>query len=145
MKELSSQGTASLETKEQKMNGSMTDGSVSLRALRWSARVWSILAVGLVLLFAFGEGMNLSHFTAHELVLFVFFPLGVCLGMAVAWWREGLGGGVTVASFAAFYLAHFLQSSHLPRGLAFAAVAAPGFLFLLSWLLARSAARQSGV
>ena len=127
------------------MKSSMTDGSVSLRALRWSARVWSILAVGLVLLFAFGEGVNLSHFTARELVLFAFFPLGVCLGMAVAWWREGLGGGVTVASFAAFYLAHFLQSSHLPRGLAFAAVAAPGFLFLLSWLLARSAARQSGV
>ena len=67
------------------MKSSMTDGSVSLRALRWSARVWSILAVGLVLLFASGEGMNLAHFTAHELVLFVFFPLGVCLGMAVAW------------------------------------------------------------
>jgi len=65
--------------------------------------------------------------------------------MAVAWRWEGLGGGITVASFAGFYLAHFLQSSHLPRGFAFAAVAAPGFLFLLSWLLTRSAAKQSGV
>ena len=78
MRELGSQGTASLETKEQEMKSSMTDGSVSLRALRWSARVWSILAVGLVLLFAFGEGVNLSHFTARELVLFAFFPPLAC-------------------------------------------------------------------
>ena len=127
------------------MNRSMANGAVSLRILRWLARGWSVLAVGLILLFAVGEGMNLLLFTARELLLFVFFPLGVCLGMVVAWRWEGLGGGITVASLIAFYLVHFRQSSQFPRGLAFVTVAAPGFLFLLSWLWTRSAAKRHGV
>ena len=127
------------------MNGSMRKMSVSLCALRWSARVLSILAVGIVLMFAFGEGLNLSHFTAQELVLFVFFPLGVCLGMVVAWRWEGLGGGITMASLAAFYLVNRLSSSSFPRGFAFGALAAPGFLFLLCWLWTRLSTKQHGV
>ncbi len=99
--------------------------------LRWSARILSILVVGILLVFAFGEGLNLSHFTARELLLFVFFPLGFCVGMVVAWWREGLGGGITVGSLAAFYLLDRLLSSSFPRGWAFVALAVPGFLFLL--------------
>jgi hypothetical protein len=98
--------------------------------------------VGIILLFAFGEGLNLSHFTAHDLVLFVFFPLGVCVGMAEAWRWESLGGGITVASLAAFYLAHRLLSPSFPRGFAFVAIAAPGFLFLLCWLWTRSTTKQ---
>jgi hypothetical protein len=101
--------------------------------------------MGVVLLFAFGEGLNLSHFTARELVLFAFFPIGVCLGMALAWRWEGFGGGLTVASLAAFYLAQRLTSSSFPRGFAFVALAAPGFLFLLCWLWARSTTKQPGV
>lgn len=127
------------------MNGSITNRSVSLCALRWSARVLSILAVGIVLLFAFGEGLNLSQFTTRELVLFAFFPLGVCLGMVVAWWREGLGGGITMACLAAFYLVNRLSSSSFPRGLAFVALAAPGFLFLVCWLWTRLTTKQHGV
>ena len=126
------------------MNSSMTNRLVALRALRWSARVLSILAVGIILLFAFGEGLNLSLFTARELVLFVFFPLGVCLGMVVAWRWEGLGGGITVASLAAFYLVHRLSSSSFPRGFAVVALAAPGFLFLLCWLWTRLTTKQHG-
>jgi hypothetical protein len=104
----------------------------------------SILVVGVLLLFAFGEGLHLSQFTARELVLFVFFPLGVCLGLALAWRWEGLGGGVTVASLAAFYLVHRLSSSGFPRGFALVAMAAPGFLFLVCWLWTRSTANQHG-
>ena len=75
--------------------------------------------------------LNLSRFTVRELLLFVFFPLGFCVGMVVAWWREGLGGGITVGSLAAFYLVDRLVSSSFPRGWAFVALALPGFLFLL--------------
>jgi len=124
------------------MNSPMTNQLVLLSVLRWSARVLSILSVGVVLLFAFGEGLNLSYFTARELVLFAFFPIGVCLGMALAWRWEGLGGGITVASLAAFYLVQRLTSSSFPRGFAFAVLAAPGFLFLLCWLWARSTKKQ---
>lgn len=127
------------------MNSLMTNRPVSLRILRWSTRVLSILAVGIVLLFAFGEGMNLLHFAAHDWVLFMFFPFGVCLGMAVAWRWEGLGGGITVACLAAFYLAHRLLAPSFPGGFAFLTIAAPGFLFLLAWLWTRSTAKQQRV
>jgi hypothetical protein len=76
------------------------------------------------------------------LALFLFFPLGVCLGMAVAWRWEGLGGCITVASFAAFCLLNHLLSSSFPRGFAFVAVATPGFLFLLCWLWTHSIANR---
>jgi hypothetical protein len=103
-------------------------------SLRWSARALSLLAVAILLAFAFGEGLNLSRFTARELLLFSFFPLGFCAGLVVAWWRELLGGGITVASLAAFYLVDYLLSSSFPRGFAFLLLAVPGFLFLLCGL-----------
>jgi hypothetical protein len=107
--------------------------------------VLSILAVVVVLLFAFGEGLNLSHFTVRDLVLFVFFPIGVGLGMALAWRWEGLGGVITLASLAAFYLADRLLSSSFPRGFAFLAIGSPGFLFLLCWLSTRSITKQHSI
>jgi len=105
----------------------------AVSALRWTARVWSVLALGVVLLFAFGEGLHLAAFSARELVLFLFFPVGICLGMALAWRWEGLGGGITVASLAAFYLVERLTSHSFPRGYALLVLSAPGFLFLLCW------------
>jgi hypothetical protein len=107
----------------------------------WPARALSILSAAILVMFAVGEGLNLSQFTPRELVLFSFFPVGVCLGMAVAWRREVLGGGITVASVAGFYLAHRLLSSGFPRGLAFVALALPGFMFLLGGLWRRSTRR----
>jgi hypothetical protein len=123
---------------------STTDPAGALCALRWSARILSLVAIGIVLSFAFGEGLNFSHFTARDFVLFLYFPLGVCLGMVVAWRWEGLGGGIAVVSLAAFYLAHRLFSPVFPRGFAFIVLAAPGFLFLLCWLWARSIKKRAG-
>jgi hypothetical protein len=127
-----------------------------LRVLRWSARILGLLMVGTVLFFAVGEGLNLSKFPPGELVLFGFFPLGVGLGMLLAWRWELLGGGITVASLAACYLVERLESSSFPRGPAFLFLAAPGVLFLLCGWRTRSARlkkhgadheirRQSGV
>jgi len=65
--------------------------------------------------------------------------------MALAWRWEGLGGGITVASLAAFYLVQRLMTSSFPRGFALVALAAPGFLFLLCWLWARSTTKQHGI
>ncbi|MGB8266460.1 MAG: hypothetical protein WCE44_09080 [Candidatus Velthaea sp.] len=118
----------------------MTNTGGSLLALQWLARALSLAAVGVVLSFAIGGGSfsQLSRFTASELVLFAFFPLGVCLGMVVAWRWEGVGAAITIASLGAFYAAHRLLSPGFPRGFAFVALAAPGLLFLLHWLLKRS-------
>jgi len=101
--------------------------------LRWLARILSIISIGLVIMLALGEGLNPLQLTLREWVLFLFL-LGILLGMIVAWRWEGLGGGITVGSLAAFYLAHRLFSPGFPRGPWFLIIATPGFLFLLCWL-----------
>jgi hypothetical protein len=106
--------------------------------LRWIARVWSILSIGMLVLFVFGEGFEAKPSSA-ELVGLMFFPLGVIMGMILGWWREMLGGLVAVGSLAAFYLWNFLQSGCLPLGPWFLLVVMPGFLFLISALFTRKA------
>ena len=107
--------------------------------LRWSARALSIFAIAILVMFALGQGLNFARFSGRDLFLFVFFPLGLCVGMVIAWWREGLGACIALGSLAAFYLADRLLSSSFPRGVAFVVLAVPGFLFLLSALRTRSA------
>ena len=102
--------------------------------IRWIARAWSIATIVLVVLFLVGEPFDPSR--AQWLGL-LFFPLGVCAGMIVAWWKEALGGSITVSSLLAFYAVHFATAERFPAGWAFLAFAAPGFLFLLSWVVRR--------
>jgi hypothetical protein len=104
-------------------------------ALRWTARGWSVASVGLVLAFIVGEGNNPSG--RNEWLGFLFFPVGISVGMILAWWKEGLGGSITVGSLLAFYLFRLTTAGTLPKGWAWLAFAAPGFLFLLSSHLSR--------
>jgi hypothetical protein len=111
----------------------------SVVIVRWIARMWSLASVGFVLLMLIGsglaEGFNPAQFRLRDWIGLFFFPFGVCLGMIVAWRREGLGGVVTVGSLLAFYAALWVIDGRPPRGPWFALVAAPGILFLLCWLL----------
>ncbi len=114
------------------MESQIEKSSLSTRLVRWTARVWSICSIGLLIGFVVGEGINPK--TSGEAVGLLFFPLGISLGMVLAWWKEGLGGSVTIGCLAVFYAIHFATAGSLPRGAAWSVIAAPGFLFLLSWL-----------
>ena len=113
------------------MNSLATNRPISLCVLRWFARVWSLLAVGVILLFAIGEGLNFSKFSARDLTMFAFFPVGIVMGMVLAWRWESIGGGITIASLAVFYAVDRVLSSRYPGGFSFLVLAAPGFLFLV--------------
>jgi len=104
-------------------------------ALRWTARVWSVASVALVLGFIVGEGFNPSGL--NEWLGVLLFPVGISIGMILAWWKEGLGGSITVGSLLAFYVVHLSTAGTFPKGWAWLAFAAPGFLFLLSSHLSR--------
>jgi hypothetical protein len=106
--------------------------------IRWTARALSLASAGLILAFFAGEGLHPSRIRAEEWLGLLFFPFGIAAGMILAWWREGLGGAVTVASLAVFYLIHLATTGAFPRGWAFFAFALPGFLFLLCRMIARS-------
>jgi len=105
--------------------------------LCWIARVWSVLSIAFMLLMVVGEMTapsaplpNLS-----EAVLMLLFPIGVCVGMIIAWKKELPGALVTIGCMIAFYFGIWLLRGNLPRGPYFLLVAAPGLLFLVDWLL----------
>jgi hypothetical protein len=106
-----------------------------LLALRWTARVWSFASVAVLLAFIVGEGFNPSGLNQWLGVLL--FPIGISLGMILAWWKEGLGGSITVGSLLAFYALHLATAGTFPKGWAWLVFAAPGFLFLLSSRISR--------
>lgn len=122
------------------MEGKANSRPVLTQAVRWAARIWAVASIGLIVAFLVGEGFHPSRIQAREWLGLVFFPVGICVGMILAWWREGLGGGLTVGSLVVFYLIHPTTAGTFPRGWAFLVFAAPGFLFLLSWLRSRRAA-----
>lgn len=112
----------------------------NLRIMRIAARVWSVLSIAFVLLFFIGEMMNPTGPapTRTEWVGLSFFPIGVVIGLILGWWREGIGGAVTVLSLISFYIWDLARSGDFPGGPFFLLVAAPGFLFLACWFWSRN-------
>ena len=117
------------------MVGRAESQSASTRVVRWIARLWTIASIGLILLFLVGERSYPG--SATEWLGFLFFPLGISIGMILAWRREGLGGSITVGSLLVFYGIHLATADMLPKGWAWPVFGAPGFLFLLCWLRSR--------
>lgn len=105
--------------------------SGALAFLKWAARALSVLSVGVILLFFVGEGFDPSDVTLRQWAALLLFPIVVVAGMLIAWRHESLGGVVSVAGLAAFYLYSALLNGGTPRGLAFLVLSVPGFLFLL--------------
>jgi hypothetical protein len=105
--------------------------------LRLIARTWSIVTIILVLAFIIGEGFNPKLLTPTEWLGFIFFPVGICFGLVIAWWKEGLGAIIVVASLIVFYIVNFATAGTFPKGWAWEVFAAPGFLFALCWYQSR--------
>jgi hypothetical protein len=120
----------------------MTKQPLWIRVLRIVARVWSLLSIAFLLVMFIGEALSSPWVwpTWSEWVGLALFPVGVTIGLVLAWWREGLGGAIAVGSLAVFYLWDLIRSRTFPGGPFFLLIAAPGFLFLICWFLSRSSA-----
>jgi hypothetical protein len=104
-------------------------------AIRWTARIWAFVTIVIVTLLSIGEGVHPAGLA--ELIGLVLYPLGICIGMVVAWWKEGLGGGITVASLVGFYVLYAVTKGSLPPGWGWFILAVPGFLFMWCWRRSR--------
>jgi hypothetical protein len=107
--------------------------AVTGRVVRWAARLTSLASATFV---ALAATVPAAPPTPAESVALLLFPGGVVVGFAVAWWREGLGGAISVVSLAAFYGWMALVRS-APGGPYFVLLTGPAFLFLPSGLLHR--------
>lgn len=118
---------------------------MSITILRWIARIGSVLAIAMLLLFLFGDGdfSEIASITILEWIAILFFPFGVVVGMVVAWWHERLGGIITVISLVMFYLLNLLLTNSFPGGSWFLIFAAPGMVFLLCSFLERLNSHQT--
>ena len=99
--------------------------------IRWAARIRGVVNIAFIILFVVGEGFDYKLITHTELILFVFFPVGISIGMILSWWKEGVGGSITVGSLVMFYVIHFATRGMFPTGWWFLVFAIPGFLFLV--------------
>lgn len=120
------------------MNATLKHTPLSLHplvVLRWLARVATLASLAMLALFATSGG---GWPSAFEWLLLAFFPLGVAVGMIVAWWREVLGGCITLASLVAFYVLMLVRDGHVPMTPWFAIFALPGLVLLGVGLLERS-------
>lgn len=108
------------------------------RWLLWLARIWSLLSIGFLLFMIIGHllGGDFGSFNDNtERLMFLFFPIGVIVGLGLAWWKSWLGGLVTIGSLLAFRLI----GNEIDFNFWIDGIAAPGFLFLLYWALTKRA------
>ena len=116
------------------MSNNRIDLDVPLAVIELLARIGSIASLTLLIVIFVGEGFYPSEISPNEWAGLLFFPIGVIIGMAIAWWKEGVGSVVTVGSLLGFYLVWgYLLRNHI-GGWFFIAFASPSFLFLLHWL-----------
>jgi len=114
----------------------MSAGDIAV-AVRWTARVASAVSLLLLAAFAFGPHER-GHATRQEWVGLAFFPIGVALGLLVAWRYELAGALLAVGSLGAFYVVYgWWIRGALPRGPYFFLFTAPAVLFLIASLLTR--------
>jgi hypothetical protein len=117
------------------MKTSKIDLGLPLAVVEMLARIGSVASIALLVMLFRSEVLHPSEISMMEWVGLLFFPIGVVTGMVVAWWKEGLGSAITVASLLGLYFVYgYLFRNHL-GGWVFIVFASPGFLFLLHWLL----------
>jgi len=113
--------------------------NLTLLILRWIARIWSYIVVAFIVLFVgahlFGsEGIGLK---LDEAIAFTFFPIGLTVGLIIAWWKEGLGGIIATGSIIAFHLTMLIVGGNPDFVFLIELLAVPGPLFIICWLLSR--------
>lgn len=118
------------------MNNSKPTANPLLTVVRWTARISSIPIIIVFLLMFFGEGFDPTKVKPFEWVMLLFSPFGLVLGMILGWWKEGLGGAITILS----YFGALLVGDFSGSGAGYLLIcASPGILFLIAWLLSKPA------
>jgi hypothetical protein len=105
------------------------------RLVHWSARVTSLLLLGLVIAIVVGHGGPPNVLGQPTSVQLEFAAMGLMLlGLLLGWVRAGFGGLLVLLGLVAFNTVELAVNGRPALG-AFPLFAVPGVLFLLSALL----------
>ena len=107
-------------------------------ALRWTARLASLVSVAVLALFILGE---IGTPTPGEWIKLACFPFGVMGGMLFAWRRPLAGGVFALASLGVFYALALSTHGTIPGGPWFLIFTSPAALFVVVGVLER---REAG-
>ena len=101
----------------------------------------------LVLAIAIGEtitgppSQTTGKITPRDILLFIGL-ISMVAGIVVAWFREGLGGFLTVGGFVFFYAVHLIVDKNLPAGWFLIIFLIIGILFVFCWWQSRRVNRK---
>lgn len=109
-----------------------------LPILKWTARISSIVSIGLILLFLIADSEANLTVTLNDVILMLFFPLGVIAGMIFSWYKPGEEAKYSLFALAAFYAMHYYIAGRFPQGSAFFFFVLPSLIFLVYWFIAMS-------
>lgn len=114
-----------------------------MAVVEYLARVGSVVSITLLVLLFRYEALHPSEVAPYEWFGLVFFPVGIIVGLAIAWWKEGLGISITLGSLLAFYLVYGYLLQYHVGGWAFVLFASPAFLFFFHWVLSHTSHRHA--
>jgi hypothetical protein len=114
--------------------------------LRWIARITGTLLVAFTLFMFIGELIESiqrhgnTPFSSYKLLLIVMFVVwGIALaGLIIAWWKEGLGGTISLVAFWLVYILNLFNEGAPMRWDAikiFLIFSFPAILYLIYWKL----------
>lgn len=125
------------------MYSNRMDLGFPMALVEFLARVGSVMSITLLVLLFQAEALHPSEIATREWFGLVFFPTGVIIGLAIAWWKEGLGISITIGSLLAFYLIYGYLLRYHVGGWAFVMFASPAFLFFFHWVLSQASHKQA--
>jgi len=101
--------------------------------LEFLAKIWSILSLVFILVFflGYGFGSDKGQIPISEIVNFIFFPIGLFIGLVLAWKFKLTGGLIAVVSMIMFHLIMFIRSGNPDFVLMLELLAVPGLIFLI--------------
>src|SRR4029078_4312672 len=100
--------------KEAFMYSNRVDLGLPLALIEFLARVGSVMSITVLVLLFQAEAFHPSEIAPREWFGLVFFPIGVIVGLAISWWKEGLGISITVGNLLAFYFVYgYLLEYHI--------------------------------
>jgi hypothetical protein len=125
------------------MYSNRIDLGFPMALVEFLARVGSVISITLLVLLFRAEALHPSEIATREWFGLVFFPVGVIVGLTIAWWKEGLGISITIGSLLAFYFVYGYFLQYHIGGWAFVMFASPAFLFFFHWVLSHTSHKHA--